>query len=414
MNSKAFLIFHLSVGVRLALRKTAPVLAVFFSAYFVLKPEFFNELFSFLLDRGSMTPGIICVSISLGAALMASPTVCFGLNGWIRHLPVSGNSTRRMAEIAVYMAQIPILLTLISLPLISIMVYQVTSHSYELIAGLPFLGFATSKASVPSKRPYISKPLTYISCILLVSGQWLFLAGGILLLFFSDLFSGPLMSAKNRSASKMNFKGSVLNTVIIWRAIKFRILIPYFFSLLIMGALSLFLSNNQLPAPLEFKAVIFSGALSIIVFLAIVSNYIVKRRPVWPWARSLPWSARKRIFLDSLFLGFLTVPLIVLLGYFDWNALFPVVSFLPLMSVWASFSIRKGTALKMGAYGNIIYFGFICSLFICLVPILSISLLLISVLVFKYAVESDRNLKVSKWLEFHHLAAGDSLSLNKQ
>jgi hypothetical protein len=35
-------------------------------------------------------------------------------------------------------------------------------------------------------------------------------------------------------------------------------------------------------------------------------------------------------------------------------------------------------------------------------------------LILKYAVEGEQSQKVSRWLELHHLAAGDSLSWSKE
>jgi hypothetical protein len=56
----------------------------------------------------------------------------------------------------------------------------------------------------------------------------------------------------------------------------------------------------------------------------------------------------------------------------------------------------------MGASGIILCFGMLVALSITLIPLL------------KYAVEGEQSQKVSRWLELHHLAAGDSLSWSKE
>ena len=109
---KAFFIFHLGVGIRLAVRKLAPVLAVIFAAYFILRPEFFHELSAGFVHAGFLMTGIFSTAISLSVAGMAGPRVCHGLDGWIHHLPASSLMHRRLAVFAIFIAQIPILFIL--------------------------------------------------------------------------------------------------------------------------------------------------------------------------------------------------------------------------------------------------------------------------------------------------------------
>jgi hypothetical protein len=86
-SARAFFIFHLSVGIRLAVRRLAAVLAVIFAAYFILRPEFFHELSAGFVEAGFLMTGLFSTVISLTIAGMAGPRVCHGLDGWIRHLP---------------------------------------------------------------------------------------------------------------------------------------------------------------------------------------------------------------------------------------------------------------------------------------------------------------------------------------
>ncbi len=414
MNLKAFLVFHLNVGARLALNKLVPVLGAMFAVYFIFKPEFFNEFFSVLLREGSIIPGVLFTAICTATASMASKRVCLGLSGWMRHLPVSGLATRRLAEIAVFAAQTPILLVLIFFPCFSVLYHGVSPYSYAFITGVPLLGYASARASVPSRRSPVSKPLAYASCILLVSGRWVFLFGGVVLLFLTDLISGPLSAPKRRRFFRASSRGYFLNAVIIWRAVKFRMLLPYVIGAAVLGAVMLFLSNNQFSPEVTLKVMTLGGALSAVLFLAFFSNHLASRRPAWPWIRSLPWSAWERVLLDSLCLFLLVLPVLVFLFFTNRKALLFVAAFLPAVCVWSSLSIRKGRNLKMGASGGILCFGFISSLLITVIPLSSIALLVSVPFLLKEAVESERNLKVSRWLKLHHLAAGDTLSWSKE
>jgi len=414
MNLKAFLIFHLNVGARLALNKLVPVLGAMFAVYFIFKPEFFNEYFSVLLSEGSLIPGVVFTLLCAATASMASKRVCLGLSGWMRHLPVSGLATRRLAEIAVFAAQVPILLVLVFFPCFSVFSHGVSPYSFAFVMGVPLLGYASSKASVPSRRSPVSKPLAYAACILLVSGRWVLLLVGIVLLFLTDLISGPLSAPKRRRLSRSSSRGYFLNAVIIWRAVKFRMLIPYVLGAAVLGAVMLFLSNNQFSPEVTLKVMTLGGALSAVLFLAFFSNYLASRRPAWPWVRSLPCPAWERVLLDSLCLFLLVLPVLVFLLFANRRALLFVAAFLPAVCVWSCLFIRKGGNLKMGASGGILCFGFISSLLITVIPLSSIAFLVGVPFLMKEAVESERNLKVSRWLKLHHLAAGDTLSWSKE
>jgi hypothetical protein len=414
MNLKAFLIFHLNVGARLALNKLVPVLGAIFAVYFIFKPEFFNEYFSVLLSEGSLIPGVLFTLLCAATASMASKRVCLGLSGWMRHLPASGLTIRRLAEIAIFAAQTPILLVLLFFPCFSVFSHGVSPYSFAFITGVPLLGYASAKASIPSRRSSVSKTLAYAACILLVSGRWVFLLGGAVLLFITDLISGPLSAPRKRRLFRSSSRGYFLNAVIIWRAVKFRILIPYVLGAAVLGAMMLFLSNNQFSPEVTLKVMTLGGALSAVSFLAFFSNYLASRRPAWPWIRSLPGSARDRVLLDFLCLFLLVLPVLVFLFFINERALLFVAAFLPAVCVWSCLSIRKGGNLKMGASGSILCFGFISSLLITLIPLSSVAFLIGLPFLMKGAVESERNLKVSRWLKLHHLAAGDTLSWSKE
>jgi hypothetical protein len=165
---------------------------------------------------------------------------------------------------------------------------------------------------------------------------------------------------------------------------------------------------------LGLSVVIFGGILSVVLFQAFFSNYLAVRRPAWPWVRSLPWSSRHRVILDSWHLFLLAFPVMFVLLFLNMKAFFPTAAFLPAASLWSSLAIRKGANLKTGALGQIFYFGFGSSLLVSLIPLCSVGFLLITPLLLKYTVECEKKLKVSKWLELHHLAAGDPLSWSQQ
>jgi hypothetical protein len=200
---------------------------------------------------------------------------------------------------------------------------------------------------------------------------------------------------------------------ISWRALRLRLLLPYIYSSTVLGITALFLLNNIVDATLAGKAVRFGGALSITLFYGIVANTLATRRPPWPWARSLPWSARKRIFIDSFFLSFHTIPLLIAVALMNLPALWPLILGLPMFTLFAARAMRRAQEDRMGALGKILLVGMLGALSISLLPFVSLFFFALTPLVLKYAEKEERRQKVSRWLELNHLAAGDSLSWKK-
>ena len=412
LSNNAFLLFHFKVGTRLALLKLGPVLGFMFAAYFILRPELFNEYFTFLLHNGSLLPGILFTIILIATSRMSAKRISLGLNGWIGHLPVSSLTNRRLAETAVFIAQIPVILALGILPAASILIYG--EPVYDFLSGLPLLGYAAAKASLSTQRNALNKLLSISACILFGSGQWLYLPAGIGLIILTEKVSGPLTITKKKHGFIFIFRGLMLNWAIVWRAIKFRICFPYLYAFLGIGGILLFLENNQVAADLARRVGIAGGAISITGFLAFFAQHLSAQRPAWPWVRSLPWSSRQRILLDSLFFLTFILPLVFIVFFINWQASFPFAAWLPFACIWSSMCLRISGKSKMGPAGRILSVGFVSSLLITILPFVSLVFLGMVPLLLKHAAAYERNLKVSRWLKFHHLAAGDTLSWSKQ
>jgi hypothetical protein len=409
---KPFIAFHLAVGARLALRKLAPILAVSFAVYYLLRPELFNTVFAALLERGYLLMGLVSSILSLSVAAMAAPRICFGLNGWIRHLPAHSLTHRRLASIAITVAQTPILLVLTVLSLIAFAVFQVAPILY--ILGLPILGLAAGLCVLPVQRNIFTKPLSFSACVLSTSGHWIFLILAIVILIIADRIAGPLAPSRKASRSKQTLFGSFISFNIAIRALRLRILFAYIPSLLVLGLTSLFLSNNTLTPHQIFRGVIFGGSLSIAVFCAFASNLLAVRRPPWPWARSLPWSANHRILTDTILICLLTIPIFALILLMESQAIWPVALSLPALAAFAALMIRLAFIYQMGALGRTFIFGTVASVLVCLIPAVSFIFLTSTPVLLRYAAAEEKNQKVSRWLEMHHLAAGDSLSWSRQ
>ncbi|HEX2224812.1 MAG TPA: hypothetical protein VHN15_11460, partial [Thermoanaerobaculia bacterium] len=110
----ALLRFHLGVGARLAARVLAPVVVGAVGGAMLLGVDFQGTLAKVLFGAGRAGgSGPVMFLLCLGAASVAAPRIGRGLDGWLRHLPVSGTAHRRAAAVATTVAQVPVLLLLL-------------------------------------------------------------------------------------------------------------------------------------------------------------------------------------------------------------------------------------------------------------------------------------------------------------
>jgi hypothetical protein len=269
---------------------------------------------------------------------------------------------------------------------------------------------ASSIFALPVKRRALTRPFALFACLCASSANWILLIPGTGLILAADLFSGPLISKKKPSVFRRKLKGTFFSAAVGWRAVRLRILYPYFVALCILGATHLFLSNNN-PAPsLAEKVIRLGGALSLIFLTSHLSHMLSSRRPPWPWARSLPWSVAHRILSDAAFLCFFSIPLVVLIAVLSITSMLLLAASLPLLCLFSTLCIRHALDKRLGASAPIFLYGTLGALALCLFHWLFLFYLAVTPLVLKGATKADQRQKVSRWFELHHLAAGDSLS----
>lgn len=133
------------------------------------------------------------------------------------------------------------------------------------------------------------------------------------------------------------------------------------------------------------------------------------RRPAWPWSRSLPWSAARRAGADAAILGGHVLPLVLLAARIDPAALV-ILAILPLLSIRAAGAMRRAPERRTGAAGEIVFEGALLAALAALLPWTAILPLALVPWALRAAAERERRQKVSRWLELHHLAAGDPQS----
>ena len=109
----AFLRFHLRVGARLAVRILAPVLAVIFFVFYILRPEFILALARALFVEGSLIEsGLVGTLLLVGMARAVMPRITAGRAGWARSLPADGRALRALEVLSSVVAEMPLLAVL--------------------------------------------------------------------------------------------------------------------------------------------------------------------------------------------------------------------------------------------------------------------------------------------------------------
>ena len=405
--------FHFNVGIRLAAKILAPVLAVAFASMYIFKLEFFLVLVqAVFVDSHVLISGLFLSAVAIVASRVISFRVLLGLEGWIRHLPVSSRVQRRMAGLSIFVAGFPVLLALVFLVLLLSINLGIDPSIYLL--GLPVLGLASAFFVLPTRKAVFSKPTAFLSCLLAASGHGNLLGLGLMLVLLTDRISGPLFVKRRHRYSQMTANGVGLVFFLSWRSLRMRLIFPYLSAVFVYGLTKIFLLNNASSPSLAAKVILLGGAAGISIFCAVLAHELTVRRPPWPWSRSLPWSSGVRILLDAAFLGLHVLPLFLFISLLGVGSIVPIFLGLPALLVYSSLSMRTGYNFRTGAYGRIIVFGILGSLVLSLWPWISLFFLSLSPLLFKWATNRERNLKVSRWLERHHLAEGDSLSWSQK
>jgi hypothetical protein len=414
----ALLRFHLHVGARLALRALMPTVAAAVGGFFLLGDDFVVSFARLLFGPGSTGgSGVLIGFAAIGFASTAAPRVCRGLGGWMRHLPIHGKAQRRAALVAIAVAQAPLLLGLAAFSWVAT---DFGKHFGPwMIDLLSFLVCAPAAALVvmPIERPLAVRPLALAASIASVSGGVWPLGAAVLLVLAADFVAGelPRHSTAGTPIPRRGWLGAgglpgLIELRIAWRALKWRLLSAWTIGLLPLGAAFLFVANNELAPRHVRLAALLCGAGAVVLLFADLGEALGVRRPAWPWVRSLPWSADRRVRADALLLSAHALPLLLVTAKIDLLAAGAVLALVPWLAARAAGAVRRAPERRTGASGEILMEGFLLAAAVALLPWLSLIALIATPWALKMAAERERAQKVSRWLELHHLAVGDPQS----
>jgi hypothetical protein len=169
-------------------------------------------------------------------------------------------------------------------------------------------------------------------------------------------------------------------------------------------------AHNELAPRHVRLAALLGGGCAVVFLFSDLGEVLGARRPAWPWSRSLPWSAERRVLFDACFLTALALPAIVLTGWIDPPSSLAVLAITPWLAARAAGAMRRAPERRTGASGEILMEGLLLAAAVALLPWIAILPPLFTPWAVRAAAERERRQKVSRWLDLHHLAVGDPQS----
>ena len=359
------LLFHLRVGVRVAIRASPPLFCGILAAImFQDPPGAATASLAKAAFASRWTPGIVVPIAAIAFSLSAwgRQRILEGQTGWIRHLPVSRTSHRLGMLLALLSVQLPL----------------------GVMLGL--FGLIAKRLGMTIALPALRWALVFIAAATV----------------------NLLLPHRHRSAS-WRTSGALLNWQLTWRAVGLRLIPALVAGVACIAASWLFIVNNQLSGSNEAAAARFGGAMGSVFCLASLAKQIAIRRPVWPLARSFPWSAARRIADDSLFAAVCILPLLLMISVRNPGSALMVLTVLPLLSVRAAEYMRRVPERRVATM-PFVGEGLVIAVALTLLPWTAAIWAAATIPALYSAQEFEKNRKATVWLELNHVTAGDSSS----
>ena len=366
----ALIRFHRATGVRLSLRALVPMAAV---AVAMIGTQAEPGVTLARLCRVVTAPGfdpfiaLIEFALVLAVALWSRPRLASAGGSWLRHLPATDASHRLALIVGLVFVQAPLLI-FVALAAIGA-ILSGDRVGIERIGSVVLIVLAVSWAAAPRDR-----------------------------------------RARTRQGHRWSGAGATALTLgrISARALGWHRVGPLIVAIIPMAACVVLLANNHLDGESAASVARLCSCLSVALVTAGIAEQLVWRRPAWPWVRSLPWSSYGRILADAWFLGKHALPSIAVSAIIGWRGALTGLLVIPLLAVRGSGFIRTALSTRAGAAGRLMTEGFIVSGLVFLSPWSSLLALAATPWAIRAASTSERDQRVTRWIELRHLAEGDT------
>jgi hypothetical protein len=484
--------FHLRVGARLAIRVSLPPVVAAFAAGYLLGPDWIYSVGSALFRGGGgarLAVPLLALTAATAAARRIGAGV--GAGGWMRQLPVDGAMQRRALVAAAAVAQAPLLAVLAALAAVQRLDKAVAVQRHlrplapaALVAvcgALALAALAAAELAVPARRAWRVRAAALAAAVASCSPDRGLMAVGAVLLVAGDLAAGglprrcrsrwrrwgsatvspartaagppgepancaPAVSTARASAGLRSRMVAALWAAmpedgalpggaarwsaarVAWRAVSWRLFPALAGGVVPLAAAAMFRRNDGLTAAQRLGAAVFGGGAGMAILVATLAALLAARRPAWPWARSLPWSARRRVAGDAALLGAAALPVALAAAGFELAAGAVLLALLPPLAVTAAGLMRRGgggaggddgarvgrgdaeVRQPVAGAGGALWLGLLAAGALALVPWLAVALLALTPVALGAAAARERRERAGRWSALRHLAAGDPQS----
>jgi hypothetical protein len=402
-------------GARVALRANG-IIGATVVFLFALDIDAVAHLRVMLLELVAHTPDwgargeLAGLCVILAAAAM--PRVALGSTGWIRSLPCSGATSRR-ATIAALGATQAFAIVVAFVALVAALAVYHKPIDPAKVVGIALMIPAAAAVVLPTQRR-AGQVAFALALGLTVPGRWVTDAAALGALVLGDAVAGRIVPFRSNHARRGRGVAAGTSPVALWMRFTLRAVpgaslmaMLFFPGLLVAFGYLIVLHNPDLDHATATRTVRVCGALSLAAFASGLATTIVRARPTWPWARSLPWSSNERVLGDMVVHA---VPLVALALSFmplDWVSASVVLCLAPPLAAAAAASIRSGARRQTSAGGEVVALAVLFGALIALLPWTAGLVVVSTPLIIAGAVKRDRRLLVTRWEELHHDAAGD-------
>jgi hypothetical protein len=408
-STRALLAFHRGAGLRVALRASiigvCVVLFVFGSS-----PNLAYTVYRFVLGVASTAAGPgslqVLALLGFGLAVQAESRIRLGVKGWLLTLPASGTDHRRALWGALVLAQLPVLVTGLLCALVTVLGYREPLSPAKLV-GLPLAVAGLAAAAVPSARGRVARPLALAAALLATLAAWWGVAAAAAALVAADRLAGPVRIA--RRPPRRRLFSAATGLLLAWRALGPRAVVEAAVpTLLPLAGAFFFRANNPLAPATEALAARIGAGVAAAVYVAMLANALLLRRPPWPWVRSLPWSALRRVGTDAAALGLPGAWIVLAAAGADAGAAATAAAVLALSGCLAAGALRVAGERKTGAAGEVLLVGVPVAVLLAVYPLALPLGLAVGAGALALARRRDLAQRPTRWTELHHAAAGDS------
>lgn len=407
--------FHYRSGARVALRANGVIGA---SVVFVfgLDMDALAHLRTLVLELVARYAGWSARALFAGLcvvlAAVAVPRVTLGATGWLRSLPLSSATSRRAAIAALCAVQAFTIAVACLAILGALFVYHAALDPAKLV-GIALIIPAAASLVIPVERR-AARAIALVAIALSLPGRWPTDVAAVAALVSSDLLAGrivPLRRRRLRSERALRWR---VIPAIQWIRLTARavptaslgasLILP---ALFIAFGYLIVLHNPDLDRATATRTVRVTGMLALASFAAALADTIVRVRPTWVWARSLPWSARQRVAGDALLIGAALFAAGICLVPLDPRSAAAVLPLAAPLAAGAAASIRTGAGRQTSAAGEVVLLAVILGAPVAFWPWTAAVGLLLTPMLFAGAVRRDQRLVATRWRELHHDAVGD-------